>query len=61
IPTKNANSVFNMPLNSIWDDIVAPQILVSMKACGIKYSVLKMARFTTVEDGKEETLSPIVI
>lgn len=32
IPTKTAHSVFNTPLNDVWDDTVAPRILASMKA-----------------------------
>ena len=61
IPTKTANGVFNTPLNDVWDDTVAPRILASMKAHGLKYSALKTARFSTVEDGKDETLGPIVV
>jgi hypothetical protein len=60
IPTKTAHGVFNTPLNDVWDT-VAPRILASMKARGLKYSALKTARFSTVEDGKDETLSPIVL
>jgi hypothetical protein len=61
IPTKTAHGVFNTPLNDVWDDTVAPRILASMKVHGLKYSALKMARFSTVEDGKDETLGPIVV
>ncbi|KAI1796806.1 hypothetical protein LXA43DRAFT_1089876 [Ganoderma leucocontextum] len=61
IPTKTACGVFNTLLNDVWDDTVAPRILASMKAHGLKYSALKTARFSTVEDGKDETLSPIVV
>ena len=32
-----------------------------MKAHGLKYSALKTARFSTVEDSKDETLGPIVV
>jgi len=60
IPTKTAHGVFKMPLNAVWDT-VAPQILVSMKARGLQYSALKTVRFSTVEDGKDETLGPIVV
>jgi hypothetical protein len=60
IPTKTAHGVFNTPLNDVWDT-VAPRILASMKARGLKYSALKTARFSTVEDGKDETLGPIVL
>jgi hypothetical protein len=50
-----------MPLNDVWD-IVAPQIITSMKAPGIKYSALKTVRFSTLEDGKEdETFGPVVV
>ncbi|KAI0294522.1 hypothetical protein BC826DRAFT_1091605 [Russula brevipes] len=61
IPTKTAHGVFNTPLNDVWDDTVAPRILASMKAHGLKYSALQTARFSTVEDGKDETLGPIVV
>ncbi len=61
IPTKTAHGVFNTPLNDVWDDTVASRILASMKAHGLKYSALEMARFSTVEDGKDETLGPIVV
>ncbi|KAJ7433076.1 hypothetical protein B0H11DRAFT_1889407 [Mycena galericulata] len=61
IPTKTAHGVFNTPLNDVWDDTVARRILASMKARGLKYSALQTARFSTVEDGKDETLGPIVL
>lgn len=61
IPTKTAHGVFKTPLNDVWNDTVAPQILMSMKAHGLKYSALKTARFSTVEDGKDETIGPIVV
>lgn len=60
IPTKTAHGVFNTPLNDVWDE-VAPRILASMKAHSLKYSALKMVRFSTVEDGKDETLGPVVV
>ena len=60
IPTKTAHGVFCTPLNDVWD-IVAPQILASMKTHGLQYSALKTARFSTVEDGKEETFGPVVV
>ncbi|KAF9472389.1 hypothetical protein BDN70DRAFT_909163 [Pholiota conissans] len=60
IPTKAARGVFKTPLNDVWDD-VAPRILASMKAHGLKYSALQTARFSTVEDGKNETLGPVVV
>ena len=61
IPTKTAHGVFNTPLNDVWDDTVAPRILASMKAHGLKYSALKTVRFSTVEDGKDETFGSIVV
>ena len=61
IPKKTPQGVFNTPLNDVWDSTVAPQILESMKARGLKYSALKTAQFSIVEDGKEERLGPIVI
>ncbi|KAG5634193.1 hypothetical protein DXG03_006062, partial [Asterophora parasitica] len=60
IPTKTAHGVFNTQLNEAWDT-VAPQILASIKARGLKYSALKTARFLTVEDDKDATLGPIVV
>ncbi|EJU04683.1 hypothetical protein DACRYDRAFT_86951 [Dacryopinax primogenitus] len=59
IPQKTINGVFNTPLNAVWDT-VAPQILASMKARGLKYSSLMTARFSIVEEDKE-TRGPIVI
>ncbi|KAH9042942.1 hypothetical protein EDB83DRAFT_2507572 [Lactarius deliciosus] len=60
IPNKTAHGVFNTPLNAVWGT-VAPQILESMKAHGLKYSALKTVRFSTIEDGKEETFGPVVV
>lgn len=60
IPTKTARPVFKTPLNAVWHDI-APRILASTKARGIKYSALQTARFSTDEDGKNETLGPVVV
>ncbi|KAJ3721435.1 hypothetical protein DFJ43DRAFT_685756 [Lentinula guzmanii] len=61
IPTKTAFGVFNTRLNEVWDDSVAPQILASMKAHGLKYSALETARFLTVEEGGHESFGPIVV
>ncbi|KAI0044599.1 hypothetical protein FA95DRAFT_1681056 [Auriscalpium vulgare] len=64
IPTKTAHGVFNTPLNDVWDDTVAPRILASIKAHGIKYSALKTARFSSVEygeDGELEAFGPVVV
>ncbi|KAG8805098.1 hypothetical protein FRC18_006880 [Serendipita sp. 400] len=60
IPTKTAHGVFGTPLNAVWDT-VAPQILASIKAHGLKYSALETVRFSAVEDGKEETFGPVVV
>jgi hypothetical protein len=60
IPTKTVHGVFNTPLNAVWDK-VAPLIIASMKASGLQCSALTTARFSTVEDGKEPTLGPVVI
>ncbi|KAI0287433.1 hypothetical protein BC826DRAFT_1117982 [Russula brevipes] len=60
IPTKTAHGVFGTKLNEVWDD-VAPQIIASMKVSGLQYSALTTARFSTVEDGKEPTLGPVVV
>lgn len=62
VPTKTAYGVFNTRLNEVWDSTVAPQIMDSLKARGLKYSALKTARFSTVdEEGGEETFGPIVV
>ncbi|KAJ3996782.1 hypothetical protein F5050DRAFT_46904 [Lentinula boryana] len=61
IPIKTVFSVFNTPLNEVWDDSVAPRILASMKAHGLKYSALKTARFLTVEDGGNKSFGPIIV
>ena len=60
IPTKTVHGVFKTPLNAVWDT-VAPQILASMKAHGLQYSALVAVRFSTVEDGKDETFGPVVV
>ncbi|KAG8988539.1 hypothetical protein FRB93_004030 [Tulasnella sp. JGI-2019a] len=62
IPTKTAYSVFCTPLNEVWDTTVAPRIRDLMKSRSIKYSSLKMARFSTIikENGKE-TFGPVVV
>ena len=62
LPAKTVHGIFKTPLNDVWGD-VAPQILASMKARGLKYSALQAVRFSTVEDGKDEdeTFGPIVI
>jgi hypothetical protein len=59
-PTKTAHGVFNTRLNEVWHD-VAPQICKTLKARGIRYSAITVARFSTHgEDGKD-SLGPIVI
>ncbi|KAI0784034.1 hypothetical protein C8Q75DRAFT_725172 [Abortiporus biennis] len=60
IPSKTVHGVFKTPLNDVWH-IVAPKIVASMKANGLKYSVLTTARFLISEDGKDETLGPVVV
>ncbi|KAI6143453.1 hypothetical protein BKA82DRAFT_4186199 [Pisolithus tinctorius] len=62
IATKTAYGVFGTCLNKVWDATVVPQIKDAMKAHGLKYSALKMARFLTVveEDGKE-SFGPVVV
>ncbi|KAI0640611.1 hypothetical protein C8Q79DRAFT_995545 [Trametes meyenii] len=57
----STKTVFNTPLNEVWANIVAPRIVASMKARGLRYSALSTARFLTAEDGKDETLGPIVV
>ncbi|KAJ2920357.1 hypothetical protein MD484_g192, partial [Candolleomyces efflorescens] len=64
IPAKTAHGVFGTPLNAVWDDIVAPRILASLKARGLKYSSLKTVRFSFVKNvGGEnhEFYSPVVV
>lgn len=60
IPEKTIHGVFNTPLNAVWST-VAPQILASMRAQGLKCSSLKTARFSNVMDGGQETLGPVVV
>ncbi|KAF6758906.1 hypothetical protein DFP72DRAFT_961530, partial [Ephemerocybe angulata] len=61
VPSKTAHGVFGTLLNAVWDTVGA-QIVAAMKARGLQYSALKTARFSSVEDGKdEETLGPIVV
>ena len=60
IPAKTAHGVFRTPLNAVWSD-VAPRILASIKARGLKCSALQTVRFSTAEEGKEETLGPVVV
>lgn len=57
IPPKTVHDVFKTPLNAVWGT-VAPQILASMKERGLEYSVLKTARFSTVEDQWQRNLWP---
>ncbi|KDR76881.1 hypothetical protein GALMADRAFT_66307 [Galerina marginata CBS 339.88] len=58
---KTAHGVFNTPLNHVWRDPVVPRIMASMKARGLKCSMLMTARFSTVEEGKDETRGPVVV
>jgi hypothetical protein len=60
IPTKTAHGVFNTPLNTVWDT-VAPLILASIKAHGLKYSALKTVRFSTVDGNQKETFGPVTV
>lgn len=60
VPTKISNGVFGTDLNSIWGDIIAPRIITSMKANGIKYSALETVRFTIMQDGVT-TVGPVVV
>ncbi|KAJ7455008.1 hypothetical protein B0H11DRAFT_2324657 [Mycena galericulata] len=59
VPVKTAHGVFGTALNVVWH-IVAPKILASIKARGLRYSALKTVRFSTVEDGKD-TFGPVVV
>ena len=60
IPIKTAEGVFNTPLNPVWP-IVAPKIIHLMKKRNIRYSVLKTARFSVLDEDGKKTLGPIVI
>lgn len=60
LPVKTAEGVFETPLNAVWHT-VAPMIVALFKKRGIKYSVLKTARFSTREEDGKKTLGPIVI
>lgn len=62
LAVKTAHGVFNTPLNPVWNT-VAPKITSFLKGRGIRYSVVKAARFTTTfdETGKDGPLGPIVI
>ncbi|KAI9432089.1 hypothetical protein H4582DRAFT_2084025 [Lactarius indigo] len=52
IPTETAHGIFSTKLN---------KIIALMKASGLHYSALTTARFSTVEDGKEPTLSHVTV
>ncbi|CAE6503072.1 unnamed protein product [Rhizoctonia solani] len=58
--TKTVHGVFNTALNPIWDT-VAPQICTLLENLGIRYSVVKAARFVTHGQDDRDTLGPIVI
>ncbi|KAF4623360.1 hypothetical protein D9613_001403 [Agrocybe pediades] len=61
VPTKTAYGVFGTRLNEVWDT-VAPQIRDSVKARGLKYSAIKAARFSTVDEAYgEEIFGPVVV
>ncbi|KAF5320240.1 hypothetical protein D9611_011381 [Ephemerocybe angulata] len=60
VPIKTANGVFGTPLNAVWDT-VAPQILASIKARGLKYTSLTAVRFTINEGEEDEKRGPPVV
>jgi hypothetical protein len=60
IPAKTAHGVFDTPLNDVWGQ-VASEIISSLKARGLRYSALTTARFSTVENGVESALGPVVV
>lgn len=61
IPAKYVRcGVYNTPLGKVWNT-VAPRILATVEAHGLKFSSLGAVRFATFEDGKEEKLGPAVI
>ncbi|KIY70454.1 hypothetical protein CYLTODRAFT_371021 [Cylindrobasidium torrendii FP15055 ss-10] len=57
---KIPNGVFDSPLNAVWD-VVAPQIIASMKNNGVRWSALTTVRFTTVYRDDEASIGPVVI
>ena len=60
IPPKTAEGVFGTQLNTVWH-IVAPMIIALFKKRGIKYSALKTARFSTLDEDGNKKLGPIVV
>ncbi|KAF7301123.1 hypothetical protein MIND_00676500 [Mycena indigotica] len=61
LPIKTVHGVYNVPLSYVWDN-VAPKIIETMKARGIKYSSMSTARFSIEkEDGCDGPLGPVVI
>ena len=64
LPTKTVRPVgSNSPLKALWHT-VAPQILESIKANGIRYTALSTVRFSTCKEDEgeeEETLGPAVV
>ena len=60
IPPKTAEGVFGTQLNTVWH-IVAPMIIALFKKRGIKYSELKTARFSTLDEDGNKKLGPIVV
>ena len=61
LPIKTVHGAYNTPLVKVWDGVVAPKILELFKSRGLKYSSLSTARFSTTQDGENETFGPIVI
>lgn len=60
VPVKTAHGVVNTPLNAV-SHLVAPKIILSMKASGLQYSALKTARFSIAGDYGESSRGPVVV
>lgn len=61
IPRKTVHGVFNTPLNALWHDPVAPRVKAALKAHGLVYSSIQLARFATEKDGQAGPAGPVVI
>ncbi|KAH9848846.1 hypothetical protein C2E23DRAFT_888687 [Lenzites betulinus] len=64
VPVKSVRGAFNTPLNAVWG-VVAPRIGDAIKARGVRYTSISVARFF-IEAQEEEalgqgTLGPVVI
>ena len=60
LPTKSVQSVYNTPLNKVWDT-VGPQIRDLVKDRQVRYSSIDPVRFVTYGEDDVGTLGPVVI